>query len=407
MEEPEPPRDESLTKLPQTLPGSLQHLDPIAVIGWGAYAQVLEVRDTLNGEPRALKIVEKEPLAVRGMLRQLALELGVQRSINHPHVVAAVDIAEDHTHTYMVTDLCVGGSVWQATLYFPDGIVPEPLAARWLRGATEGVAHLHRLGIVHRDVKLENLLLDDRGFVRLCDFGWCAFEADQPRGLCGTPQLVPPEVKRGESQTSKMDTWALGACLVQLLTGSPINGPEDAKLPAGPSAAAQDLSVALLDHNPSTRITAEAALRRPFLEEAFGGSAPSVGPSDAQGKESLGRTADVWSQDYLLQGALDAAAKIARGCQQQMGLGVIASKRTTAAAEAPTTSVFGSTSAVRAAHTCGEALLHASVARAAACESQVLAAKVVNQVDALRQACREAAEDRRRRRQPWQQQPSD
>lgn len=256
----------SLTRLPDQLPASLQHLELLAIIGYGAYAQVVEVRSMTNGEHYALKVVEKQPLAVRGMLPQLAREFGVQRGVRHPSMVEALELAEDSSHAYLLLNLCVGGSVWQATHGFPSSIVPESLAAHWLCDATAGCAHLHDLGLVHRDVKLENLLIDGEGCVRICDFGWCAFEADQPVGMCGTPQLAAPEVAAGEAQTSKVDAWALGACLVQMLKGRPLNGAHDAWLPTTASSPSKELGSGLLTQDPRLRLGAKMALEVPFLK---------------------------------------------------------------------------------------------------------------------------------------------
>lgn len=263
------------------------------MIGYGAYAQVLEVRNSRTGERHALKVVEKKPLAVRGMLQQLAREFGVQRGVHHPNIVCALELAEDNTHAYLLLELCEGGSVWKATHSFPNSCVPEDLTACWLYDATCGIAHLHDLGLVHRDVKLENLLLDGRGHVRLADFGWCAFEADKPQGMCGTPQLAPPEVSRGEPQTNKVDIWSIGACLVQLLTGCALDGPQDAWLPTGPqySAAAQDLAQRLLQLDARRRLSARNALERPFLKAAktnqVSSAAVPAGPVALQQKRTM------------------------------------------------------------------------------------------------------------------------
>jgi len=287
--------DASLTRLPAELPEPLRRLRLAALLGYGAFAQVVEVRDE-EERGYALKVVEKGPLAVRGMLPQLALEFGVQRAIRHEHVVGALELAEDATHAYLLLELCSGGSAWEAARRFPGGRVPEAAGACWLRDAAAGIAHLHELGLVHRDIKLENLLLDGAGRVRICDLGWCAFEADEPRGRCGTPQLAPPEVLLGEPHTSKMDMWALGACLVQLLSGITISGPEDACLPSHASAEAHDLAAGLLCPDPRRRIDARSALGRPLLRatRAGGLSAAPTGPAaeaDVAWRNSAARAA--------------------------------------------------------------------------------------------------------------------
>eukprot|EP00747_Dinoflagellata_sp_TGD_P181794 gnl/TRDRNA2_/TRDRNA2_35753_c0_seq1.p1 gnl/TRDRNA2_/TRDRNA2_35753_c0~~gnl/TRDRNA2_/TRDRNA2_35753_c0_seq1.p1 ORF type:complete len:680 (+),score=89.57 gnl/TRDRNA2_/TRDRNA2_35753_c0_seq1:33-2042(+) len=338
----------SLTRLPSHLPASLRRLQPVAMIGYGAYAQVVEVCDSSNGERYALKVVEKQPLVARGMLQQLAREFGVQREVNHPNIVRAVEMREDQSHAYLLLELCVGGSVWQATHSFPSSIVKESIAAHWLRDAARGIAHLHSKGLLHRDLKLENLLIDASGVVHLCDFGWCAFEADQARGMCGTPQLAPPEVRRGEKQTPKIDAWALGACLVQLLTGRAITGPHDATLnvqTGNHSNPARMLARALLVHEPLRRVDVEAALEYQFLRNADSDPLPPEWASpqditaaflskmssteDAQGAADGTAAADA---DAAADGAVDGSETSAAGV-----IGTVTAVRSSSASQSPAT----------------------------------------------------------------------
>lgn len=309
----------SLTRLPDLLPASLQHLEMLAIIGYGAYAQVAEVRSRRSGEHYALKVVEKQPLAARGMLQQLAREFGVQRGVRHPHTVQAVDLAEDASHAFLLLELCIGGSVWQATHKFPNSIVPESTAAQWLSDATVGCAHLHELGLVHRDVKLENLLIDEAGYVKLCDFGWCAFEADEPVGMCGTPQLAAPEVSNGEPQTAKVDAWALGACLVQMLKGRPLAGAQDAWLPRSASQNAKEVGSGFLTVDPSSRLGANMALDYPFVKACLRPEAVQASAETSQSRaEAPTREyeAESWAEPERQQSPVAPSPRVVRRISQ-------------------------------------------------------------------------------------------
>lgn len=299
----------SLTRLPATLPKRLQHLRIAAEVGFGAFAQVVEVHDASNPRRRcALKIVEKEPLAIRGMLPQLACEFGMQLSVRHPHVLCALDMAEDATHGYLLLELCTGGSLWLAAQHFPGSIVPEATTSRWLQDATDGAAHLHDLGILHRDLKLENMLLDAAGRVKLCDLGWCAFEADEPQGRCGTPQHMAPEALRGEAHTIKFDSWALGASMVQLLSGRSFAGPQELNLPAGTSVAAQELIAAWLKLNPIDRLSAKAALSSPFFRHNVAAASALIPTIPEAALES--RLEDRGCSGYLFNTAFETAKRL-------------------------------------------------------------------------------------------------
>jgi len=299
----------SLTRLPATLPKRLQHLRIAAQVGYGAFAQVVEVHDASNPRRRcALKIVEKEPLAIRGMLPQLACEFGMQLSVRHPHVLCALDMAEDATHGYLLLELCTGGSLWLAAQHFPGSTVPEATTSCWLQDATDGAAHLHDMGILHRDLKLENMLLDAAGRVKLCDLGWCAFEADEPRGRCGTPQHLPPEALRGEAHTAKFDSWALGASMVQLLSGRGFVGPQELNLPGGTSAAAQELIAAWLKFDPIDRLSAKAALSSPFFRHTAGAASAWIPNIPEAALDS--RLEDERCTGYLFNVAFETARRL-------------------------------------------------------------------------------------------------
>ena len=164
--------------------------------------------------------------------------------------------------------------------------------------------------------------------------GWCAFAEDDLSGMCGTPQLAPPEVSRGERHTEKMDIWALGACLVQLLTGHALSGPQDAWLPQTASPDATELAAALLAFDPNERATAEESLgcrllreaperAPPQLAAAAGAAAaagPAEGPDDGRTQEEPNSKpspeGDLPPGSELLAGLREAAARLrAWGCQ--------------------------------------------------------------------------------------------
>jgi len=222
----------------------------------------MHVWDTVARQSFALKAIEKHPYAVRAMLPQLYHEVRVHSSVASEcqHCVRVHAVAEDQSYLYMVLDLHPRGSLTWALSAAPA--VSEAVAAVWMEQAARALYFLHQRGVVHRDVKLDNLLLAMDGSVKLTDFGWCAYLSDAPVDLCGTPAFVAPEVKKGEGQTEKIDSWALGMLLAQLLLG---RAPRQPEFPEKASRLARNLLAGLWRPCPQERFSMVDVLDHPFL----------------------------------------------------------------------------------------------------------------------------------------------
>ncbi len=105
-------------------------------------------------------------------------------------------------------------------LFAARGPLEERAASHVLFQVLHGLAHLHARDVIHRDVKLENLLLADAAVVKLCDFGWCSPPGDPHRsGLCGTFEYMAPEVVKRLAYSHKVDVWAVGVLAFELVHG--------------------------------------------------------------------------------------------------------------------------------------------------------------------------------------------
>ncbi len=143
--------------------------------------------------------------------------------MNHPHVVAVFDLVTDDDSQWLVMEYVEGvnlaGLVVQQGRLSPDQVAP--LAAQ----AADALAAAHAAGIVHRDVKPSNILVNAQGQVKLSDFGIARAEADasltQTGLVTGSPAYLSPEVASGESATDASDVWSLGATIFHALAGRP------------------------------------------------------------------------------------------------------------------------------------------------------------------------------------------
>jgi len=134
-----------------------------------------------------------------------------------------------------------------------------------------GIEHLHKMGIIYRDLKPENVLVDLEGHIRLTDFGLSKeglyFKNDKTRTFCGTPEYLAPEVLAGGDYNNAVDWWSFGALIYEMLTGwAPFYEKDVQKMyqhkitrkigvPDYVGPDAKDLLIRLLDRNPETRLT--------------------------------------------------------------------------------------------------------------------------------------------------------
>lgn len=188
-------------------------------IGRGGMGVVFRARDETLGRDVAVKVVAIDPLRPERAERLLREARAIAR-IRHPHVVEVYAFGRTDRWLYLVMELL-------------DGTLADRMAApagdrlaqvrQWITEAAEGIAHCHAQGIVHRDLKLENLLVDGHGAVKVADFGLARADdlvrVTETGHVLGTLGYAAPELLRGESADVRTDVYGLGACLYALLVG--------------------------------------------------------------------------------------------------------------------------------------------------------------------------------------------
>jgi serine/threonine protein kinase len=205
-----------------------------AVIGRGGMGQVWRGWDELLGRTVAVKVLP-EKVHDEDAVRRFSLEARTAAHLNDPHVVAVYDFGTDQDRLYMVMELVPGQSLAKE-LESTTALAPSRAAFLGAQIAA-GMAAAHRHGVIHRDIKPGNLLLDEQGKVSIADFGIARFTEDTTAALgltangqvMGTVAYLSPERALGRPATTASDVYALGCVLYQLLTGTP---PFTAELPA-------------------------------------------------------------------------------------------------------------------------------------------------------------------------------
>ncbi|XP_029961500.1 calcium/calmodulin-dependent protein kinase (CaM kinase) II beta 1 isoform X5 [Salarias fasciatus] len=253
-------------------------------LGKGAFSIVRRCVKLCTGQEYAAKIINTKKLSARDH-QKLEREARICRLLKHPNIVRLHDSISEEGFHYLLFDLVTGGELFEdivAREYYS-----EADASHCIQQILEAVLHCHQMGVVHRDLKPENLLLASKcknAAVKLADFGLAIeVQGDQQAwfGFAGTPGYLSPEVLRKEAYGKPVDIWACGVILYILLVGYPPFWDEDQhklyqQIKAGaydfPSPEwdtvtpeAKNLINQMLTINPAKRITAQEALKHPWV----------------------------------------------------------------------------------------------------------------------------------------------
>lgn len=245
-------------------------------LGEGAVGTVRVAVDMETGVRKAIKIISRG--RVTDMSR-LDTEAKAMVMLFHPNVVRLHEVLENDTNVFFVMDLCSGGSLADYLSLQPCS---EELARSYFRQLCEAVSYCHSQGVAHRDLKVENLLLDQDGMLKITDFGQASiFPLDWDvcsTSVVGTSYHLTPEQINGDDYSGeKKDTWSVGIILYHMLVGRPPFFStniqlmlEDIKrvrydVPTTMSPDAADLVACLLRADPDARIPLSEALNHPWL----------------------------------------------------------------------------------------------------------------------------------------------
>ncbi len=225
------------------------------IVGRGATSLVFVARDEESQEDVALKVLV--PTFERsGVRRERFLrEAQALRRLIHPNIVPVYDVGEEQGYCYlamarMERSLATAGARGAA--------LSRHLA--WVHDAALGLLHAHRHGVIHRDVKPQNLLLGEDGHVRVGDFGLALLQGGNTLTLSGaalgTPYYASPEQMRGEVATVESDIFGLGATLYELVVGAPPSRPAadlPVQIPPGLPSGVRDILQRSLAQSPAER----------------------------------------------------------------------------------------------------------------------------------------------------------
>ncbi|KAJ1419231.1 Serine/threonine-protein kinase, active site [Sesbania bispinosa] len=253
----------------------------IKLLGVGAFAKVYHARDVNTGQSVAVKAVSKRKVQRNGYAAHVMREVSIMRRLRHPHTVKLFEVLATKTKIYFIMEFAAGGELFGVVA--AEGRLTEDLSRRYFRQLISAVKYCHSRGVFHRDLKLDNLLVDDNMDLKVTDFGLGAIQ-EQIRSdgmlhtVCGTPAYVAPEIlaKKGYDGAT-VDVWSCGVVLFVLTAGYlPFNDYNitvlyrkiyrgQFRFPKWMSHDLKNLLSRLLDTNPETRITLDEVMEDPWF----------------------------------------------------------------------------------------------------------------------------------------------
>ncbi|KAM3824338.1 protein kinase C zeta type isoform 3-T3 [Vipera latastei] len=199
----------------------LQDFDLIRVIGRGSYAKVLLVRLKKNDQIYAMKVVKKELVHDDEDIDWVQTEKHVfEQASSNPFLVGLHSCFQTTSRLFLVIEYVNGGDLMFHMQR--QRKLPEEHTRFYAAEICIALNFLHERGIIYRDLKLDNVLLDTEGHIKLTDYGMCKEglgPGDTTSTFCGTPNYIAPEILRGEEYGFSVDWWALGVLMFEMMAG--------------------------------------------------------------------------------------------------------------------------------------------------------------------------------------------
>lgn len=197
-------------------------------LGAGSFGVVFAGTCLKTNKKWAIKIINKEK-AGSSAVKLLEREVAILKKVSHEHIIYLKEVFETPKRMYLVMELCDGGELNK--LFTREGIFSEADTRTFIHRLTSAVAYLHKNDIVHRDIKLENILIsrnsdepNDRMNIKLTDFGLSVVKGgvgSDIQNMCGTPMYMAPEVIDNQGYSQQCDIWSIGVIAFLLMSGEP------------------------------------------------------------------------------------------------------------------------------------------------------------------------------------------
>ena len=253
------------------------------LLGKGAFGKVNLGMHKLTGKMVAIKSISKKYLTDETSKKKVMQEFSILKLMRHSSIIRLYETFESKKHILFIIELCAGGDLLNYVRKRRK--LKETIAKSVFQQLIDGLIYCHSKGILHRDIKLDNVLLNAVGDLKICDFGVSKSlkKGEKAFEQCGTPAYIAPEILLGKGYEGyAVDIWSAGVALYAMLYGTvPFKG-SDMKalqrliisgqytLKENISSDARDLLKHMLEVDPNKRISENDILSHPWLQKTQG-----------------------------------------------------------------------------------------------------------------------------------------
>jgi polo-like kinase 2 len=252
------------------------------LLGKGGFAKCYELTCVKTGKIYAGKVISKNRISKPHQKDKIAREVELHKNLRHAHVVGFHSYFEDNDNVYIILEICHRKSL--VHVLRNRKTITEPEVRFYLKHLIDGTKYIHKQNIIHRDLKLGNMLLNESMNVKLADFGLATrveYEGEKKMTVCGTPNYIAPEVLQKKGHSFEADIWAIGCVMYAMLVGRPPFETSTLKetymritsnkyhIPSHLSPSARHLIQKLLNPEPSLRPTLDKIIQDDFFTAGY------------------------------------------------------------------------------------------------------------------------------------------